>query len=149
MWWIGCLNGDFAVSVCWGLPYAHTIRGNCYWKMTSKQAFSSSMWHSAHISQRKIHSLEEVLHQQKVCFQASIKNSLDSKRSDPQGCLEDLTSRVMALCFPTLSVAWKNIPMLYLECLWRNRLQECVWKCWLPYCGYPEDVTFNWKWASS
>ena len=90
---------------------------------------------------------KKVRHQWRVCFQASIKNSLDSKRWDLQVYPEDLTSRVKAVYFPTLSVAWKHIPMSYWECPCGNRLWECVWKCWLPYCSYTEEVTFNWNWA--
>ena len=32
----------------WVPPYDHTLRGHCDWKMNSKQAFSSSVWLSAH-----------------------------------------------------------------------------------------------------
>ena len=31
-----------------GHPYCHSIMGNCYWKITCKQAFPSSVWLSAH-----------------------------------------------------------------------------------------------------
>lgn len=42
-----------------GLPCGHTFRGNCYWKMTSKQAFSICMLPLAHRMVGKLWFFEE------------------------------------------------------------------------------------------
>ena len=42
-----------------GLPCSHTVRWNCYWKTTSEQAFSSSVWLSAHRMLGKLGSFKE------------------------------------------------------------------------------------------
>ena len=129
---------------CVALPYTHPVRGNWYWKMTSKQAFSSSMWLSASECRESYVPSRKVRLPWRVCFQASIYQELSRcEEVRLQVCSKDLTSRVRAVCFPTLSGAWKHIPMPYRECPWGNRLWQCVWKCWLPSCGYPEEVTFN------
>ena len=60
--------------------------------------------------------LRKVRHPWRVCWCLSLSRTLsvnNSKRWNLWGCPEDLTSRVMALCFLTLSVTWKQIPTLY------------------------------------
>ena len=53
----GCL---FAFpSECGCLPYGDIVRGNCYWKMTYEQAFSSSVLLSAHRMLGKLCSFDE------------------------------------------------------------------------------------------
>ena len=49
----------YPVTGAGGLPYSHTVRGNCYWKLTSKQEFSSSVWLSPHMTLRKLCSLKK------------------------------------------------------------------------------------------
>ena len=44
---------------CEALPYGNNVRGNCYWKTTSKKAFSSSVWLSSHRMLTKLCSFEE------------------------------------------------------------------------------------------
>lgn len=51
----GCL----LVLWLWALPYCHSLRGNCHWKMNSKQMFSSSVWLSAHSTLGKLCSFNE------------------------------------------------------------------------------------------
>ena len=62
--------------------------------------------------------------------------------------VEDLTSRVRAVCLPALFDPCKHIPIAYSYCSWRSRLWECVWECWVPYSAYPEQMTFHWNWVS-
>lgn len=44
---------------CGGLPYGHTVRVSWYQKMTSKEAFLSSVWLSAHRMLVKVCSFEK------------------------------------------------------------------------------------------
>ena len=62
---------------CEALPYGHSLRGICNWKMTCKQALSSRVW-LQHTKwwESYLHSSKE--NQQRVCFQASIYQELFS-----------------------------------------------------------------------
>ena len=79
----------------------------------------------------------------------SSMNCLTSRMWELQVCPEDLTSRVRSMCFPALSETCKHVPRSYRDCPWGSILQQCVWECWVPYCGYPDKVTFPWKWTST
>lgn len=124
-----------------------SLCSHCQGKMIVKNDLQANLfmqWLSDHSMQRKLSSFEEGKALMESVFRLLfIKSSLDAKRWDLQVCPKDLTLRVRTLCFPILSVAWKHLPMSYWEWPWGNRLWQCVWKCWLPSCGYPEEVTFN------
>ena len=62
---------------CGDPPYALRLRGNCKWKMTSKQVLSSSMCYSAQSILGMLSSFEEGK-ASTVCFQASILQELFS-----------------------------------------------------------------------
>ena len=146
--WFGCWS---AIPCEYGgLPYGYTIRGICYWKMTSKQAFSNSVtlstmnaWEAKFLWGRK------GINRESVFRSLSSMNCLTSRMWDLQVCPQDLTSRVRSVCFPALSETCKHISKSYHDYPWGSSFQQCVWECWVPYCGYPDEVTFRWKWASS
>ena len=55
------MSGCWFAFVCdfWWLPCRHIIKGNCYWKMSFKQAFSSCLWLSVCRRLGKLCSFEE------------------------------------------------------------------------------------------
>lgn len=61
---------------CGCLPYSHSVRGNCYWKMTCTQVFSSSVRLSAHRCWESSVPSKKVRHHQRVWFQAFICQEL-------------------------------------------------------------------------
>lgn len=55
--------------------------------------------------------------------------------------------QVRAVCSFALSGPCKHILMAYWDCQ-RGNSWKCFWECWLPYCSYPDEETFNYKWVS-
>ena len=110
---------------CGGLPYGHTSRGNCYWKMTSNKHFQTvydtehtDCWES-YVPLRKERYLE------RICYQASIYRKLSRfKHVSPPSFPEDLNTRFRAVCFPPLSEICKHIPRSYQIWPWKVRLPE-------------------------
>ena len=77
----------------------------------------------------------------------SSRNCLASESLDLKACPEDLTSRVRAVCLPALSNPCKHNSRPYHDCPWGSRLRECVWQCWVPYCGHLFYVILHCQWA--
>ena len=85
---------------CGGFPYCNTVRGNCYWKMTCKQGFSSSVLLAAHRMLGKLCFFDK-RHKKRVFFRhLSIRSCIDSKMWELQVCTEDLISRLIVSMFP-------------------------------------------------
>ena len=85
---------------CAGPPYVNIVRGNCFWKMTTKQAFSNSVWLSA---QRMLGKLllqgRRDINRECVFWPLSSRNHVTSKMWELQFYPEDLTSRDRVVCF--------------------------------------------------
>ena len=103
-WWNRHLDACFPFLWLGGLPYRHTLRGNCDWKMNSKQMFSSIVC-----------SFNEGKAPTESVFYYS-RNCSASKNVRAQACSEDLISRVRAVCLAALSKTSKCIPGSYHVC---------------------------------
>lgn len=89
---------------------------------------------------------KKVRHHQRVWFQAISVRTVLILRCETSVLSQGPEIQRQSVCFlPFLQL--ENIPVLCRECPWGNRLCNCVWECWLPYCAYPEAVMFIWKWS--
>ena len=111
---------------CGDPPYALRLRGNCKWKMTSKQVLSAVCVTQHRVFWECYLPSRKERHQQCVFRPLSCRNCLASKTWDLQSCPKELTSRVRAVCLPAFSETCKLIPRPHHDCLWGSRLRECV-----------------------
>ena len=89
------------------------------------------------------------------CFQASIKEELSSFEDVrtpvvPRGPNFQSQGSVSHCIFWAFQRDSQSIPMvchLVGDCPWGRRHQECVWECWVPFCGPLVEVTFQCKWS--